>query len=1092
MPMNKEQHSILKKFILDQISSTSDLDILSKNEFYNNFTSYNNSDMNNNIKNNIYENYLDVFNEVKKDILLEPEFIDKILKDAEENPNHKKLEKNEFINRFFLYNSSNIPKGSAYYKMPHQKIKRLKEEDAFNLYNEIASKPTSERIAHGFYRKNKLKEISPEIYNSLFEKYTENPFNAVVESPFSPFSGVVSREKINNELKKFTNKENTIILKNFIKKNPKLHGIFSEDPKKDKKIVEEILNYDESEDKYPEINATKLQRYKDIVDALENRLESFKTGDKEKIQKALEEHNKLKLILEYNEPEKLHQYKSFKPSQQNIYKYDKDIDKIKKNYKKLDSKLPEIPMGEKFEAQHGPAYRQKADKTFLEAAIAQFNEPLHQYQTRNGGFETTMVDPSDLEQHARQLLYADNPNVGDLKIRQNKLEEDINRYTKDKNAQKSVNPYLSKIDIDPYELYQRMFKSHEDEYEKYVREKALDDLNRNIIPKLQAQHLSGGTRGSGRYKRSIDEAVENYMKGTTGAILGNRTGNRQLSINAAQGYTADQLNAARTSMQAATQDRENELKAISTLEEARKLHNLEKEKHRKEIAYYGAEDRARQQMIMDERIKVFNEARDYPKEQLREQSNILARHQFPIMKTSVGEPVERLNTMHAPIAGNTNLGIGNIMASMGAKMARHKKGGKVKNLKKATGGQVNMINEAMQNAVVDGGSAVNALRALLHHSVGMQAIYGVPKAYAIGGQVIADPIISGAKKAKEFVDHTEYKEYLKTRKQAKEHSFLKDMIDAAMTGAANSPGAFGNIGNSYMKTANKLDARNTEEEAMAHEAYKAEHELARYEREQQLKNQEMQLRQQHEETIASHYKDMANANRIKLMPSEGIDVNDIPTKKLSKEAEHIINKNTEVLTGLQPLKDREAALAKRLEGIEGGPAISFLVKKLGWTGAAPYVASFLHNLKSKKTVTAQQLLDASDAEAEFLTELKEFGSTNKGSRFTNAILQAYEAGKPGIGKGEISNKENSQSVKKKIKRLENNALEQSEVLGASPNTLSFQRSRIEDFSKSPENENVLFQSTNPVNSPDFAYTQIQQELNRIRQIKDRRKMKGSA
>ncbi|MEY4342753.1 MAG: hypothetical protein RL736_549 [Pseudomonadota bacterium] len=480
-----------------------------------------------------------------------------------------------------------------------------------------------------------------------------------------------------------------------------------------------------------------------------------------------------------------------------------------------------------------------------------------------------IAKPSQLETYARELLLKENPELEERKQKQATLEESLNKFIQDNVAKKATKDYLGRATQSPRTLHENLFKDYEKDLDEDIRRKSRQELTQKIIPSIVGKNAMKGIRFSGHGARDVDEAIENYMKGTTSAILQNKNQQRQSSINAGMHYADQQAKAAQTSLNAAVQDRRNSIEAIDTLETARNNNLKSLSNHRVNVHNAGVDEQNRAQKLINESVDNFEKQQNHQLNHLGLLSNTLNAQKHDV-QWNKSEPRADHVPYQTPISGNLNQTMGGYAFGVGNQRMPHnqphKKGGRVY---KAKGGQIDMLSNAVQNAVIDKEDPLQALQRLFRHQQALQSMQKQNRpAYAEGGQI--NPIQAGAMQAKEYVNSEAKRNQINFVRNRPQMSSWGQAHNAGIAVMAKTPGILGKIASGVAENnrENKLD--NDKRYADLERTYAMEHELAQEQRNQELAERNMVA---HE----SQVKDNSLTNQLKRLKYQA------EIKKLSNE-----------------------------------------------------------------------------------------------------------------------------------------------------------------------------------------------------------------
>lgn len=474
-------------------------------------------------------------------------------------------------------------------------------------------------------------------------------------------------------------------------------------------------------------------------------------------------------------------------------------------------------------AQYGPKWLQQGQKGAAELLARELDSPYIPYPNR------VTADLSRNQQTYRDMLSQMNPDDPDYKKKREAIDALLNTYTQDNEARDVIDPYLEEMKKNPGQYQHELFGDAEEDYINTIKEQSRRELEEDILPMIRSKFMTPGTRHSGGMNAEIAKVTEKYNRGTKEALSKIRSDFRSQSIQAGLQHQGQQGEAAGIASKAAIQNRQNQLEA----QQAREAHNQNnisaKRTHASDVNNIGAQDQAIQQQKNNEDNAQWNAAEAHRQGNIKNFTDNMNKHPASRAQGFVGPNLAiPVDTAKA----NLLTGAGAMASGMGSNMlprnSPYKKGGKVK---KAIGGSVNPImSEAVTNAMVDKTDPVSALRHLMNHNMGMEALQQSKQRqkYNTGGMV--SPIQKGASEAKQFVDHTSMNRMHERLRQPDRTPRFVSALDAGMKAMANADAGFmSTVGKAHTGAAEDVRARNDAYTGRLNEADKSEYALAKAE-----------------------------------------------------------------------------------------------------------------------------------------------------------------------------------------------------------------------------------------------------------------------
>lgn len=432
------------------------------------------------------------------------------------------------------------------------------------------------------------------------------------------------------------------------------------------------------------------------------------------------------------------------------------------------SKMRELP--ETTEVTHGPKYFQMGEKE----RYALNNKAVSDWMPFVPE-QIPIAPPSELMTYARNE-YKDklNPFSKESIDYNNELQGILNQYSKDKTSQNAVRPYLERMLQDPRMMQDELAQDARDHI-KSMQEEAAQNLRENIFPKIHRQFQRPGLMSHGYHSKLRQKEIEKYNRGLQHSIAQTKGSYRHAAMGHALSHAKLLGEAAHTQEKAAVGDRDNELRAVQAMEKARENEFTRGGKFLEGIEKMGLQDQAHAQKNLTFMTNQQQRIAEHPLSQAAKLAE-LNRDFHPSQITSVTGMHGREPEKSA--LGNTwNAGaqaVGNIAGNMmGGQKPPFKKGGRIR---KAIGGQVNPMQDVIQNAVIDKIDPITELRRMIQHSQGVQALQGRQQ-LKIGGSV--DPIKAGAEDAKMYAGHDAMKHLLSRKRDTSLINSIGHGLDVA-------------------------------------------------------------------------------------------------------------------------------------------------------------------------------------------------------------------------------------------------------------------------------------------------------------------------
>jgi len=408
-----------------------------------------------------------------------------------------------------------------------------------------------------------------------------------------------------------------------------------------------------------------------------------------------------------------------------------------------------------------PRFIQEALKAKVLLGVRELNKPYEPYMGQRLPDET----PEQLTAQIR--LHEIDPFQGETLQEHNELKDRIKNISSNP-AMNATQPYL-KRDRSLLEAHRGLVGDEEDEMERIYRQRAMEHLEEDILPKIRDKYAIPGVRHHGHMARDEDRAIRNYSRELNNSLNDMRLKNKQITIPAALQHQGNQLKEAQLAQTAGISDAQHEMDATRALKALQESHYAHKDKFAASLSRLGDVKQQKEAERLRLQEQEFNQRRGFDQSKLENFSNILAGHPVTSATTSTG-------TLPGKVWQSPYSTQGQMMASQGAnfmpKESPFKKGGRVK---KAIGGTLNPIDpiqDAINWSVIDRESPMDELKRDVRRqrAMGMMNMMKNRRAYAIGGGV--SPIEQGAA----IAEGISYKKKLKRAKEKALEQAERDQV----------------------------------------------------------------------------------------------------------------------------------------------------------------------------------------------------------------------------------------------------------------------------------------------------------------------------
>ncbi len=599
------------------------------------------------------------------------------------------------------------------------------------------------------------------------------------------------------------------------------------------------------------------------------------------------------------------------------------------------------------QTEHGPKFYQKLLRgTYKQAAKAYGGDPFV-YQG------SAFVNPSELETIARGRVQEISPFSRQEEERNQALNDIILSYANDQTAQESIKPYLAELSKNPARHHKELMGDVESNMEDTITNRANRNFLEKVLPTIRSKYQTPGLLQHGHMGKDIGEAVEKHGRGVAEELSKAKLGMRNITLNASQRHAQQQGEAAGISQQAAIKDRQNNLDAINALQIADKQRKAEKGAYVGNLERLGKQDTDLAQRHRNYEIELAHRIHEHPKTQVEGMASVLKGVPQPYKATGItGKGPARPETTE----GQLWTGAGNMLAGAGAYMMPRpaKKGGRIH---KAVGGQVDPMQDVIQNAVIDRRDPVTELRQMIQHARGVQALQGRQQ-LKIGGSV--DPIQAGATDANLYAGHSSMKNKLERLRRPQEGKSPAGFMSAMAAASKDTKGWLGDIMRAYGSADEQINKEKSEHRNRINSADDLEYALQEKLKDRAQKEREMAAKDKMDAANIAHLQAQSKKLEHDMGVVNGIstqDPNDLPTgKQKPKEIENV-----------NLAQERSRTAAKLLENMNEIEKISGTKENPGvetgyWTNKAlnvlgPGITSILMGGDKKDYVNLRNLFN---------------------------------------------------------------------------------------------------------------------------------------
>lgn len=456
-----------------------------------------------------------------------------------------------------------------------------------------------------------------------------------------------------------------------------------------------------------------------------------------------------------------------------------------------------------------------------------------------------LVEPVELERQANFLMHELHPDTPENVDQYHALTNILGRHAQSNAVAESAEPYLNELSKNPALRHKELMGDVERDFNRNILDESTREFNEKILPGIRDKYQTPGLRMHGHQGKNAEEAARRHGEGVTSALAKAGIGMRGTTLNAANAHAGNLAHAAGINQKAAAEDRTHNTEATKMLAEAQNKRTMNKAAWMTDARNVGQSQRLQLQ-----------KERDIANAQQKDIENHGLNNAMIAAKLAQGLPadqsisgVERLQTpMPETTKGNLESNIGQTLGGMGGSMfnrkmnSGHKKGGRIQ---KAVGGQVNPMQDVIQNAVIDKIDPVTELRRMLQHTQGIQGLQARQQ-LKIGGMV--DPIKAGSEDARIYAGHDAMKNKLHRLRNpdlGRERSMADDFFEGAnidkeaMGGKSGVADVLRAIHRGYSSSQKHYDERHNARQGNLNEADELEYQLQQKLEEKAMKERDM-------------------------------------------------------------------------------------------------------------------------------------------------------------------------------------------------------------------------------------------------------------
>lgn len=638
-----------------------------------------------------------------------------------------------------------------------------------------------------------------------------------------------------------------------------------------------------------------------------------------------------------------------------------------------------------------PRFIQEALKAKILLGIRELNKPYEPYLGQRIPDETP-------EQITAQIKLNElDPFQGETLREHEELKERVKNMPRNP-AMRATERYLDSPNQTLLQTHRDLVGDEENEMERIYRQRALEHLEEDILPKIRDKYATPGVIAHGHQSRDQERAIRSYSRELNNSLNEMRLKNKQITVPAALQHQENKARKAQLAQNAGISDATHEIASTNALKALQDSHYAHKDKFAASLSRLGDVKQQKEAERLRLQEQEFNQRRGFDQTKLENFSNILAGHPVTKSKTSTG-------SMPGMVIQSPYSTSGQMMGSLGAQfMPRqqdYKKGGRVK---KAIGGTLNPINpvqDAINWSVIDRESPMDELKRDVkrQRALGMMNMLKQRRAYAIGGGV--SPIEVGA----QIAEGVSYKEKLKRAKQKAfeqaerdqiqvEKPMLTDALETMSRAAARAetpswmePNWMQRMGKAVSGT---FEDRNAKEDAFRkqrQDAIDRQLKMAEGEEKSERDLRDFGLKEKLGESTIAHHRAMEgiaakNSNQVK--PNI--------TEKQQKEIRNLEDDALRTINFIKAAKQGKEAFSK----VKGNQPLAAINSVLG-----EQAASKAGHLIGRKDVGSPEDIRAANAVThKFIGAMNAMEGTNMR---LNSVVKSIQSSKPEFGQEQAFN-----------------------------------------------------------------------------------------
>lgn len=489
-----------------------------------------------------------------------------------------------------------------------------------------------------------------------------------------------------------------------------------------------------------------------------------------------------------------------------------------------------------------------------------------------------------------------------------------------------------KHDMPFHEFHEKIMGPTENAYLNTL-EKRLQRQYKNQLTPILGRFQKFGHRASGPMQEQLANFARAYAEGTGNVLSEAALKSRAATMPHAMSFLNAQYGKAQQRAEQAGQDWQNQVRAMNEVQNANHHFNQDRERYMAHEMAHGSMEQKLLQNKLNEEKQAFNEERNFYPEMINFGANIAKGQVAPSM-------VQKNEALQPPAYNSPFTDLGGGLSGAGAQMLMDKFKDQ-NNQNKKVGGKVyaqggSVMDQAMQNAVLDETTPLNALNHLEKHNYRSallnQALGRSRQHYAMGGSV--NPIQQGINDAEGFIKERRNKMFERyAREQQPRDSGNAGIFEAFVRGASGDSwlgkamqGAGKGIDihhRNYEAEQNRQKSAFEKEEALLGEM--AKEDVSERHFKEQMKQHALD-RAMHE----AHHKQMYDAQMAKYKDEQMFeDPNDTPTGKQTADNRKVVNDSIRRAEIVEKYADTIGKLNNLMDKISIGPNTE---RSLNWAG----------------------------------------------------------------------------------------------------------------------------------------------------------------